>query len=243
MKCQSCNAEIPPEWVNAIKNNICPGCGNAIMQEEVVNLMSELADAISKMDFNAQEITGWLLSNYRLEKVDDGQPTGFHRARKIVASDGNEYPEEKIEKLNEFFKRADAPMGVVGRKKKDLLRNRDEVIEDDEYEDDDVEDKATGIDPNLANVNSSDLLDEDEIEAIAKKAAAERKLRKRIPSVTADFDPGPAIPSTDYTKLPDDENMSPALRAHTEKQLQKIEEARYNVTSGIRMNKNAFSRS
>lgn len=257
MKCQSCNAEIPPEWVNAIKNNICPGCGNAIMQEEVVTLMAELADAISKMEFNAQEITGWLLSNYRLEKVGDGQPTGFHRPRRVVASDGNEYSEDKIEKLNDFFKRADAPMGVVGRKRKDLLKQRDEIIEDDDDFDDDDDDeqeeeeevvvvkkkakkRGTGIDPALADVNTTDFLSEDEIEEIQRKAEAERKLRKRIPApMPVPFEG--KMPE-EYPLLADDESMTPALRAHTEAQMQRIEQARENVTSGIRMNKNAFSR-
>lgn len=49
------------------------------MQEESKTLMDELAIALEKMPNDPQGIAGWLLDNYRLEKVGTGEPTGFHR--------------------------------------------------------------------------------------------------------------------------------------------------------------------
>jgi hypothetical protein len=80
MKCRSCGANIPPEWVNAINSNVCPGCGGAIMDEKSKELLDELANAMERMPNDPQGVAGWLLSNYEFRKVGDGIPTEkFHR--------------------------------------------------------------------------------------------------------------------------------------------------------------------
>ena len=81
MKCISCTAEIPPAWINAIQSNVCPGCGGAIMDEASKELLDELRSAMEKMPNDPEGLAGWLLSNYRLHKIGDAEPTGFHRAR------------------------------------------------------------------------------------------------------------------------------------------------------------------
>ena len=82
----SCKAIIPPAWVAAIKSGICPGCGGNIYDEATKILMEELAAAMEVMatssgtgGVNAQGIAGWLMSNYRLQKIGDAIPVDkFH---------------------------------------------------------------------------------------------------------------------------------------------------------------------
>ena len=75
----SCEADIPPQWVNAIQSNQCPGCGGEIMNEAAKGLLDELTEAMKKMPNNPQGVAGWLLSNYRFAKIGEAIPTErFH---------------------------------------------------------------------------------------------------------------------------------------------------------------------
>jgi hypothetical protein len=88
MQCMSCGANIPPEWVNAIQSNICPGCGGEIMNGPAKELLDELSAAMARMPNDPQGVAGWLMSNYRLQKVGSGAPTEhFHRQGRSVAGD------------------------------------------------------------------------------------------------------------------------------------------------------------
>jgi hypothetical protein len=91
IKCKSCNAEIPPQWVAAINSGDCPGCGGSIFEEADKELLDELRKAMEKMeDANAESIAGWLLSNYKLHKIGDAEPTEFHQMRHAQPQDPNE---------------------------------------------------------------------------------------------------------------------------------------------------------
>jgi hypothetical protein len=79
MKCISCTADIPPQWVNAIERNECPGCGSKIMDDASQDLLHELKEAMAKMPNDPAGLAGWLLSNYSLRKVGTAEPTQFHR--------------------------------------------------------------------------------------------------------------------------------------------------------------------
>ena len=80
MQCVSCNAIIPPEFVHSIQANICPGCGCSIMNESDKDLLDELSGAMESMPNDPQGVAGWLLSNYRFQKIGDATPVEhFHR--------------------------------------------------------------------------------------------------------------------------------------------------------------------
>lgn len=74
MRCESCDSDIPPAWVAALKSGICPGCGENIYTDETKQLMEELATAMISMPNNPQGLAGWLISNYRLQKIGDAKP-------------------------------------------------------------------------------------------------------------------------------------------------------------------------
>lgn len=237
MKCQSCGCEVPPAFVHAIKMNQCAGCGGPIMDEASVELMNGLAAAMEKMEHDPQGIAGWLLSNYRLEKVGDGEPTGFHKVRSQASS--SVYSADKQDQLNKFFKNASAPMDLVGKKKKDLKKKYQQEVEDDDDEDESEYNEPndeSNIDPDLADVNTSDVLDEKTIEAIERKAAAAaaRKPKRKVEEEA----PEPLMPE-EYADLDD---TNPILRAHKQKLLEQIVRAREEVTSGGKPMPGSFSR-
>lgn len=80
MRCVSCGADIPPAFVHAIQANICAGCGGPIMDERQKELLDELSSAMQRMPNDPQGLAGWLLSNYRFQKIGSAEPVErFHR--------------------------------------------------------------------------------------------------------------------------------------------------------------------
>ncbi len=70
MKCISCDSEINPKWKHAVEQNICPYCGQNIMDEALKDLLSLLADTMEKMQHYSEELDSWMLSNYQFIKTD-----------------------------------------------------------------------------------------------------------------------------------------------------------------------------
>lgn len=109
MRCINCGANIPPEWVNAIQSNTCPGCGGEIMNTATQELLQELTEAIKKMPNDPQGIAGWLMSNYRFQKMGDGKPVEkFHRKGGGPGGDFDENNLKIAPGYNELIKRNDA---------------------------------------------------------------------------------------------------------------------------------------
>jgi len=108
MRCMSCGADIPPIWVKALELNRCPGCDGNIMNEATQELLKELADALARMPNDPQGIAGWLMSNYRFQKMGEGKPVDkFHRKG---GGGGVEYDESNLKiapGYNELIKRTD----------------------------------------------------------------------------------------------------------------------------------------
>lgn len=105
----SCSADIPPEWVNAIQSNTCPGCGGSIMNEPTQDLLKELTEAIKRMPNDPQGIAGWLMSNYRFQKMGEGKPVEkFHRKGGAGGGDYDESTLKIAPGYNEFIQRNDA---------------------------------------------------------------------------------------------------------------------------------------
>jgi len=70
MKCISCETEINPKWKHAIDINVCPFCGQQIMEEHLKNLLTTLADTMQKLQAYPEQLSDWLLSNYDFIKTD-----------------------------------------------------------------------------------------------------------------------------------------------------------------------------
>jgi len=111
----SCGADIPPEWVKAIQSNSCPGCGGEIMSTPTQELLKDLTEALEKMPNDPQGVAGWLLSNYRFQKMGSGEPVEkFHRKGGGPPGGIDENNLKVDPTYNEFIKRNEAG-GLVAR--------------------------------------------------------------------------------------------------------------------------------
>lgn len=70
MKCISCETEINPKWKHAIDINVCPFCGQHIMEEHLKNCVAALAKAMEDMAKYQEQLDDWLLSNHNYIKTD-----------------------------------------------------------------------------------------------------------------------------------------------------------------------------
>jgi Zn-finger nucleic acid-binding protein len=71
MKCLSCQANIDPKWHHAIEINVCPYCGNPVMEQLLKELLSTLQDTMEKLQSYPDQLGDWLLSNYDYIKTDN----------------------------------------------------------------------------------------------------------------------------------------------------------------------------
>lgn len=135
MKCISCEIEINPKWTHAIDRNICPFCGNDIMEGNLKNLLTTLRENMEALQKYPDQLNDWLLSNYSFIKTDSPDigmymPKGMlkelrkseeerdflERKEKKTIKVKTENGEEEVvtQKVqseattNEFFKRAEA---------------------------------------------------------------------------------------------------------------------------------------
>lgn len=108
MICKSCSAEIPPQWLFALSTNLCPGCGSALMNEDEKSLLDELTAAMERMPNNPRGIAGWILSNFRVLKINSSlEPTErFYTKNGGNNNGGNNNSQNSSNQINDFQKRA-----------------------------------------------------------------------------------------------------------------------------------------
>jgi hypothetical protein len=136
MKCMSCEMEINPQWKHAIDINICPFCGQGIMEEHLKNLFTSLRKTMESLLEYPQQLNDWMLSNHNYIKTDAENLIEFvpkellkdwkkeqeeedfleRKNKKFMVKVTTESGEEEVvaekiqseEKTNDFFKRAEA---------------------------------------------------------------------------------------------------------------------------------------
>lgn len=103
MRCVSCGIDVPPQFLKAIESNCCPSCGLEIMTTESKSLLTELADAISKMPNDPQGLAGWIMTNYRIKKIGEAEPTEkFYRPGQSGKKSGNKNQEESTQGSKDY---------------------------------------------------------------------------------------------------------------------------------------------
>lgn len=95
MKCISCEMEINPKWKHAIDINICPFCGQGIMEENLKNLFSSLYDTMDQLSAYPDQLNDWMLSNYNFIKTDSESLPSY-----IPQDFMKKIEEDALEKLN-----------------------------------------------------------------------------------------------------------------------------------------------
>ena len=155
MKCISCEIEINPKWKHAVEINVCPFCGQHILEEHLKNLLTSLADTMEKLQTYPDQVNDWLLSNYNYIKTDsvdllnfvpkdalkdikkEIDDQDFQERKKFTVKVKTEHGEEEVEaetlqsedKTSEFSKRA----GVIRPKAKDSKEGFKSVAEKTSY--------------------------------------------------------------------------------------------------------------
>lgn len=175
MICKHCKAEIPPSYVHALKTNMCPGCGEPIMDEDTYSFLNELKETMLKMPNDPEGVAGWLISNYQMIKIGSGEPTEFYRKTtntnkmKIKSETDDSIDPNSIALKNKYFKNAEINEDKINRAKK-LLKQEIEDESDISVEDED--DEYSMIQNELAN--SSNQFAQSSVVAAAERLELER---------------------------------------------------------------------
>jgi len=166
MKCMNCNAEIPPQYLAAIRNNICPGCGDKIYTEETGQVLTELKEAMSKMPNDPEGLACWLLSNFKVLKIGNAEPVSkFYRKEELEQDDTSEDVQVKVKpvvvkkELTTFAKRAGLDKMKI---KPDKMETLAKMIAEQESEDLNVEDH---VNEDFLNINDA-RVDKSELESL-----------------------------------------------------------------------------
>ncbi len=145
MDCMNCTANIPPQWVSCIQENKCPSCGKQIMDDSSKGLLDELREAMARMPNDPEGLAGWLLSNYRLQKIGDAEPTEFHQPRHIQPHMGAQGPNAGLpanvkiadNPVHKFLQRTGYAKQLDNRKRlKDLVSEIDGNVHANIYQED-----------------------------------------------------------------------------------------------------------
>jgi hypothetical protein len=78
------------------------------MNEASQNLLNELSDALARMPNDPQGVAGWLISNYRFQKMGDGIPTEKFYRKGGSQSNFDESQMKMDPTYNQFMKRGEA---------------------------------------------------------------------------------------------------------------------------------------
>lgn len=96
MKCMSCEMEINPKWSHAIDINVCPFCGQGIMEEHLKNLFSSLRQTMESLKDYPDQLNDWMLSNHNYIKTDSPN-LKLYTPKAYVQEIRNQRDEEIIE--------------------------------------------------------------------------------------------------------------------------------------------------
>lgn len=118
MKCTSCESEINPKWKHAVDQNLCPFCGQLIMDADLKALLSTLSVTLEKLTSHPDHLEDWLRTHgYVREDKIVYAPTPIATGMTTVAH--AELPKDTLsiqsqEVTNKFFKNAEATK-IVGK--------------------------------------------------------------------------------------------------------------------------------
>lgn len=188
MKCITCQADIPPAWVNAINKNECPGCGGVIMDDSAKELLVQLREAMAKMPNDPEGLAGWLMSTYDLFPKGTIEPTTFHRkpspqqmaqmAQMAQMGQGEDMSTQGIKwantPTNQFMKRSGADKVLKDPKLAAIAQaiNSINTVDGNMYGS-----AAEPTDPEMVSPEEEEMQEQQRIAALAAKARSQgRKL-------------------------------------------------------------------
>ena len=108
MECMSCNIQIDPKWRHAIDQNNCPFCGQLIMEQELKDLFSLLAETMDQFSQYPNQLNDWMLSNHSFIKTDSPSFTKYIpqeyiediiKERNLIAPKASKRPDSSFIKI------------------------------------------------------------------------------------------------------------------------------------------------
>ena len=69
MKCKSCNEDVPPKFTHALVANVCPYCGEKIIDEKLQEILGELKISLGDAKDYMDAVEDWLFHNFSLKKI------------------------------------------------------------------------------------------------------------------------------------------------------------------------------
>ena len=140
MKCMSCEANINPKWTHAISSNICPFCGESILEEELKASLSSLKELMDEVtDKCSVQLDTWILANYGYKKVAQPSLAKTEDNKKLLdESEVDKFYErsgflKKNEKFNSAVEKAEYMKNIVKQVTGDSL-----VVEEGEVDTHDI---------------------------------------------------------------------------------------------------------
>lgn len=115
MNCRSCKENVPPKFAHSISTNVCPLCGQEIMDPKLQNIFGELKIVLEDAKDYMVEVEDWLFSNFSLKKiaenevvVDKNMIRQPGKSSPLMRSDHENSDNVEIEErpMTEFAKRA-----------------------------------------------------------------------------------------------------------------------------------------
>jgi hypothetical protein len=70
MKCKSCEQNVDAKFKFAISTNVCPFCGEAIIDVALQAILNDLKTVMERGAEYMEDVENWLFSNYSLRKVN-----------------------------------------------------------------------------------------------------------------------------------------------------------------------------
>ena len=77
MNCNSCKEEVSTKFRHSLESNICPFCGNGIMDENLKDLLSTLRATMEELSEYPEQLNDWMLSNHNYIKTDADNLVSF----------------------------------------------------------------------------------------------------------------------------------------------------------------------
>lgn len=111
MKCTSCSADINPKWKHAVDTNLCPFCGQPIMDTELKGLLSTLSATLESLSTYPEYLDDWLRTHgyvHESKIVQVQVPVQQTKQAEARPMDKDTVSVQDQEITNKFFKNAEA---------------------------------------------------------------------------------------------------------------------------------------
>ncbi len=116
MLCKNCNEEVSAKFIHSILQNICPACGEQIIDPKLKDILNNLKIAMDEAKEFPEQVEDWLLSNYNFKKYNPDDEPMFPAMRqqikgskKISRSDEDDIDNAQINEHNAGMTKQPSP--------------------------------------------------------------------------------------------------------------------------------------